>query len=384
MFKQRCTQWLGTLAVSIVTLTTNAQDAASSAPYDAGQGRGVEVNWLGGRILKHAAKFTAPIPPMSGAVEVNCLWQTFGRKEWHQRRKFPLLGVGATITDYGYSSIFGYCVSLYPNIQIPLVRRGKFEWTVRIGDGIAYVTKKYQATREVDTVNNAISTNLNNFAIFVTDVRYRVNAHWDVQGGANFTHISNGLYREPNLGINMYGLHVGVRYFPVTSKPKLIMRDLPELSNRWLLQLRAGIGFNQSRTPGQPECPNYVGSMYVSRRWQGKNKMFVGTDFSYHESNYQDLRYWSLFPGNEWDHSWYGAFFAGNEFLLGRVGVVLQAGVYYHEIYLKQDPVYEKLGGNYYLIKREHGFMKELFASCMVKTHRMTAEFIEFGIGVGM
>jgi hypothetical protein len=364
-------------------LMVNAQAVDSIGDSDNWKGRGVEVTYLGGRILKHSDKFTAPIPPMSAALDVNLIWQTYGRREWHQRRNYPVLGLGATFTDYGYTNIFGYCMSLYPNVQLTIIRHKNFEWTFRIGDGIAYVTRKYQLAPTLDTINTAISTNVNDYAIFMTDIRYHVNKHFDVQAGANFTHISNGLFSEPNLGINMYGLHMGVRYYPVSSRPTPIVRDLPKLSNRWLAQFRAGIAFNQSRSPGNPELPVYLGSVYASKRWMGMNKMFFGTDFSFHEPNYQALRCWQIYQGKEWDQSWYGAFFAGNEFLVGRLGLMLQVGVYYHQIYLKQDPVYEKLGGNLYLVRRDHGFMKELFVTALLKTHRMTAELIEFGMGAG-
>ncbi|MES2704693.1 MAG: acyloxyacyl hydrolase [Bacteroidota bacterium] len=320
---------------------------------------------------------------MSTAIDVNLVWQTYGRKDWHQRRNFPLLGLGITYTDYGADAVFGKCIGIYPNIQIPLIRRSKFEWTLRIGDGIGYVTRKYQTEPPINVVNTAISTHINDFAMFMTDIRYHVNQHWDVQVGGNFTHISNALFKEPNLGINMYGAHVAIRYFPVTSTPGRILKDLPKLSNRWLVQVRAGIAFNQSRSPGNPQLPTYLGSLYASRRWKSKNKMFFGTDFSFHESNYAALRYWQIYQGKEWGQSWYGAFFVGNEFLLGRVGVITQVGVYYHQIYLKHDPYYQKLGGNLYLVRRERGALKELFISCLLKTHKMTAELAEFGIGCG-
>lgn len=384
MLKQKVGCRLAALLLFICgVLSAAAQQSDSSQENNRWTGRGIEVNSLGGRILKHSKSFTAPIPPLSTVLEANLLWQTYGKKDWHQRRRYPMVGLGMTFTDYGYSNIFGYCVGLYPNIEIPIVRYKNFEWTFRIGNGISYVTKKHQEGPEGDTINNAISTHINDFGIFMTDLRYRVNKHWDVQAGANFTHISNGLYSEPNLGINMYGMHVGLRYFPVNSRPAVVAREVPQLKSRWLLQMRAGIAFNQSRSPGNPELPDYLGSLYASKRWKSKNKLFFGTDFSYHESNYQALRYWQIYKGQEWDQSWYGAFFAGNEFLVGRVGIMLQVGYYYHQIYLKQDPIYEKLGGNLYLVQREKGFMKELFISAFLKTHRMTAELIEFGVGAG-
>ena len=349
------------------------------------QGFGVEANVLAGRIVKHTHKFRAPIPPLSSAFDVNFIWQTYGRKEWQQRRKFPQVGVGLTYTNYGDDRIFGHCVGIYPNLQVPLMRRKNYEWTLRLGNGLGYVTRKYQTNSPYDTLNNAIGSHINDFAIIMTDFRIHVDKHWQLQAGANFTHISDADYRQPNLGVNMLGVHMGVQYFPITCKPKLIIKDLPKLRDRWLIELRYGMSLKQARAPkiNNPIEPAYIGTAYVSRRWWSKNKIFAGVDFAYHKDVYEFLVNYLVHYGHEKAHAWDGALFAGNEFLVGRVGLMAQVGIYYHQTYLKFDPFYEKMGVNFYLMKNERGPIKEVFLSAMLLTHEITAEYAEFGIGAG-
>ncbi len=348
-------------------------------------GFGIEANLLGGKVIKHTHKFTAPIPAFSSAFDVNFIWQTYGRKDWQQRRRFPLIGIGVTYTDYGLNQVFGNCIGIYPNLQVPLIRGKNVEWTFRFGDGLGYVTRKYQVTAPVDTLNNAIGSHLNDFAVFMTDVRFHIDEHWQVQVGANFTHISDADYHQPNLGVNMAGIHLGVQYFPVTNTPAHITRELPKLSNRWLVEFRYGMSLKEARAPkiSDPTVPAYIGTAYVSRRWMGKNKVYAGADYAYHKDVYDFLINYGVDYGHEKNHSWDGAFFVGNEFLEGRVGLVTQLGVYYHQTYLKFDPFYEKIGANFYIIKNEHGAVKELFISAMLLTHEITAEFAELGIGAG-
>jgi hypothetical protein len=257
------------------------------------------------------------------------------------------------------------------------------EWTLRFGDGLAYVTRKYQLGPPVDTINTAIGSNLNDFFMFMTDVRFHLNKHWDAQFGANFTHISNADFHQPNLGVNMAGTHIGVRWFPNTSKPEKIYRELPKLPNRWLIEARLGIAQTEARSNGNPELPTYLTTVYASRRWHSKNKYYFGMDYAFHEDTYEELKYWSRFKGHEGAHSWDGGFFAGNEFMVGRLGLIAQMGIYYHQTYLKFDPVYEKIGGNFYLLRKEKGPVKELFLSAVLLTHAIVAEFAEFGIGAG-
>lgn len=370
---------LFTIAFSLVFIDKiKAQDEQSMPGF------GVETNFLAAKVFKHDAKFNVPIPPLTTAADVNFVWQTYGKKDWQQGRKFPMIGIGLTYTNYGYNSIYGRCLSVYPNLQVPLIRGQRMEWTLRFGDGLGYVTRKYQTTAPVDTLNTAIGSHLNDYAMFMTDVRYHIDEHWDVQWGANFTHISNGDYHQPNLGVNTVGIHIGLRYFPATSRPKSITRELPKLKNRWLFEVRTGISFKEARAKDSLILPSYIITAYASRRWLGKNKFFFGADYAYHGDVYAFLKNYGVDLGHEKANSWDGAFLAGNEFLLGRVGIVTQLGVYYKQTFLKFDACYEKIGCNFYIIKKEHGAIKELFLSAMLLTHEIVAEYSEFGIGVGL
>lgn len=346
-------------------------------------GFGIETNVIAGKVVKHEHKFTLPIPALTTGLDINLLLHTYGKKAWQQRRGYPVIGMGFSYINYGIDSIYGRCFGMYPNIIIPLVKGKNLEWTLRLGDGIGYVTKTYRRTSPVDTINVAIGSHINDFAMIMTDLRYHINQHLDIQLGANITHISDGSFHKPNLGINMKGAHIGIRYFPVTSKPACIEHKPGLLKNRWLVQFRGSLARISSYTPGGPLYPVYIASGYISRRWLGKNKVFSGIDYSYHENIYAYLRNNNLVPGSEMQNSYKSALFAGNEFLVGRVGIVLQAGVYLKQAYIKLDPVYEKIGGNYYFVQKEHGPIKEFFLSAFVKTDITVAEFGELGLGVG-
>lgn len=348
-------------------------------------GFGIESNVFKGTVIKHTAKFHLPVPELSTGMDVNFQWKTWGKKDWEIRRRYPIIGIGITYTNYGIDSIYGRCYSIYPNITIPLISYKKLEWTLRIGNGVGYVTKAYSRITPVDTINNAIGSKLNDYATFMTDIRYHANEHWDLQAGMNFSHISDASWHQPNLGINLYGFHAGVKYFPTTSQPKRVVKKLKPLSNRWLAEFRTSISFNQSQAPLGPTYPIYLATAYASKRWISKNKLFIGIDYSYHQGIYAYLRNNTGFvpAGMESRHAYKSALILGNEFLLGRVGVVLQMGYYIKQAYQTQGLYYQKLGGNLYLVQREHGPIKEFFLCGFLKTHLSVAELAEFGFGMG-
>ncbi len=359
------------------TCICTAQEEKSLAGF------GIEANAFEGKVIKHTAKFHLPVPALSTGLDFNFQWKTCGKKSWQQRRRYPILGIGFTYTNYGIDSIYGRCFSIYPNIVLPLVTGKKLEWTIRIGNGIAYVTRAYSRI-PMDTINNAIGSHINDYPSFMTDIRYHINNHWDVQVGGNFSHISDASYHQPNLGINLYGAHVGVKYYPVSSTPICIRRDLKPLPNRWLAQFRLTLAFDGSNAPLGPIYPIYLATGYVSKRWISKNKFFGGLDYSYHTNIYAYLlNNQFVANGTEAEHSYKSAVFAGNEFLIGRVGIVLQVGYYLHQAAQMQGKVYEKLGANLYLVQKEHGPVKELFLCGYLKTHLSVAELAEFGFGLG-
>jgi len=135
--------------------------------------------------------------------------------------------------------------------------------------------------------------------------------------------------------------------------------------------------------PDGPRYPTYIGTAFVSRRWISKNKAFAGIDYSYHESIYAYLRNNNIDPGHEAANSYKSAVFAGNEFLLGRVGVVLQLGYYLVQSAEPLGTFYEKVGGNFYFVQKEQGPIKEFFLCAFVKTQGFDAELGEAGLGLG-
>jgi len=347
-------------------------------------GFGIEAKLLCGRVFKHETKFTLPIPPVSIGADINFIWHTYGKKEWQQRRHYPRLGIAIAGINYGIDSVYGKMIGIYPNITFPLVSGNKLEWTLRVGDGIGYVSRQFSRTDPVNTVNVAIGSKLNDLIMIATDAGYRINNHWNIKAGAFVTHISNGSVRKPNLGVNVAGACAGVIYFPNTSRPARIEHDPKQLSNRYLLQLRYSMSLVSANTPGGPLYPVYIGTGYISRRWRSVNKAFAGIDYSYHENIYAHLRNNGLESGKEAQLSYKSAVIAGNEFLLGRVGITLQVGAYIAKSYLHKEDVYEKVSLNYYCVQKEHGPIKEFFVFTSLKSHLNVAEMGEFGIGLGL
>lgn len=355
-----------------------------NAQQQAWSGFGIESNVMIGKMIRHNARFTGPIPAQSYSVEINLVKKTYGQKDWQQRRNYPQLGLGFYYNNYNMADVYGQVFGIFPNIQLNLIRGNHFEWTVRAGMGVCYDTKPYERLPVKNTENVAIGGHWNNISPFSTDIRWKIDQHWDLQAGINFSHVSNAAFQQPNLGINMYGAHIGVRYFPVTSNPEKIKRNLAPLKNRWLIQARIGGSFVESSPADGPSNPVYIGAAYVSKRYWSKNKVYAGFDYCYNSSKYAKLKSIEHFQGEEYSKSTQAAVFLGNEFLVGRLGLLFQLGYYIHRMDEQQEKIYQKIGGNFYFVQKEKGLFKEMFFSAILKTHMANAELFEMGIGVGL
>lgn len=345
-------------------------------------GYGVEVNAVLGKVIKHNYIFP-PLPKSSYAIDVCILKRTNGKKAWQTQRNFPLVGLGVTYTSYGIDSIYGKCIGVYPVWEIPIVRGEQLEWTCRFGYGIGYITKRYQRYPTDNTINNLIGSRLNNFTMFTTQLRYKLSHKVHVHAGFNFSHVSNGSFRLPNLGINMYGGHVGVRYFPVTDDPQKTSTQVQSLPNKFGGQIRVGMGFVEYNNSDGPLYPVYATTALGYWRYRGKNKVLFGIDYNYYTSVYSLLRNNEIDAGKERAQSWEGVIFVGHEFLIGKVGVIAQLGIPFKHTKFNEDKTVQKLGYSYYLLQQEQGVIRNIALNCFIKSNNLEASNLEFGFGVG-
>jgi hypothetical protein len=355
--------------------------AQQSPPWS---GFGLEANAWFGKMIKHTANFTGPLPDHSYVFELNLIKKTYGQKDWQQRRNYPQIGLDLLWVNYNMNDVYGQVFGLAPNITLPLLRYRDWELSFRAGMGVGFATRPYERFQNRNIENVALGGHWNNISPFSLDVRRRLDQHWDIQCGLSFVHVSNAAFQQPNLGINMYSAHLGLRYFPVTSEPEKISRHLAPLRNRWMANAHAGIAFVEHSPADGPLFPVYMADIYLSKRYWSKNKIYAGLGYAYDTEVYALLKSIEEHPGNEKKYSWMATVFAGHEFLIGHMGIVFELGAYLKTANNRNDRIYQKVGGNFYFIQKEKGLLKTLYASAYLKTHMFQAQWFALGLGLGI
>ncbi len=348
-----------------------------------GSGLGIEFTPKVLSMVKHTTNFTGPISKFCYGFDLNIIRQHYGKKPWHQLRNYPMLGASISYLNYNNESVYGHVIGISPLMVLPLLRNEQWEWTFRAGMGIGIATRYYNRKTNNNTENVAIGGLINNVSPFATDLRFKPNEHWQLSMGLSFTHVSNATLQVPNLGINTWGGHVGVRYFPVTSTPqKISYKPAPSFRNNYMFFAKASIAYKETGAPDGPMFRTYIGQLGVAKRYASKNKVYTGIDYHYHSMKYHFAINSGATVANKMHLAGQFGLFLGHEFIYGKVGLVGQLGYYIVPALDQKERLYQKIGLNYYVIRREKGFLQELYIGGILKTHLTVAELFELGIGV--
>lgn len=354
--------------------------AQTESPW---KGVGFETDYYHSNMMRHSKRITAPLARNTFAFDLNLVRKYYGREDWEIRRHYPEVGLGFIYLNYNNPELYGSVFGIFPNLRLRLLTLDRFSWSARVGMGISYVTRPYERVPDPNLANETIGGHLNNISPLQTDLRWKINDHWEFQGGVHLIHVSNASFRRPNFGINIWGFQAGLRYFPVSNTPERYDRSVPSLKNRVVVYAKGSIAFVELFMPDGGLSRVYNGGIFASKRYLGKNKAILGLDYTYNTATYAFMKYNTRHVGQENRYASQISVCVGNEFLFKNFGIVLQGGVYLMKMDMQTSSFYEKLGGNFYVLQREQGVLKEVILSALLKTHQNQAQLFEMGLSLG-
>ena len=152
--------------------------------------------------------------------------------DWQALHEWNDASVGVALSAYylGNNEKLGYAIAPYAFLDVPLVRVPHFILGLRLGLGVAFLTKTYFNTvpeghAYKDMGGNTPETRANecigsvfNFhfpeAIYL---EFPIKNGWTITAGGGWYHFSNGSTIQPNTGYNIFAGELGVRYVPPTN-----------------------------------------------------------------------------------------------------------------------------------------------------------------------
>ncbi len=341
----------------------------------------VEADYQFGRIIPHDSKFTTPITKFTHAGEFSFYKQTLGKKPWQRKLLYPEIGGSFTFVYNGDQKIFGNVYMGMMLVKFWLVRSKYVDFFLRLSTGIALAPTHYNLI--TDPQNVVIGSTINTGDEVRLGLDFKPDPHVFVMLGICFTHYSNGRTQIPNLGVNVPAATVGIRYFPKVSADYQYNHDaIPKPVKRDEVMARFSYGSTSVNAAGGPKYPVYIGTVNYAHYTSICNKILAGVTVEYNLANYDYMKIQEI-------SSKYGlagssttlGIFAGDEILIGRVGLYFALG---HALFNppKSFQPFTKLGLDYYFVDVGKRKTTRFFAGIGVKTIYFVAQFAEASAGV--
>jgi len=342
-------------------------------------GVALEAGFQYGRVIPIHPQYPS-VEQHAKTYELSVLWQTLGGKPWHQRLRYPFVGVIFNHSQLGNRLTLGNSNVLLA--QIGWQRPGdghRWVWNARLATGLAWLNRPF--SRLNNPLNIAIGSRLNNATSASFGVGYRLTKSTMLLSLITLMHYSNGNASRPNLGINLPLAQLSVRYTPMRSSATRLPASSGQIRKPVRPFARFIFGINEKGVAGGPKFPVYGLSAGASRLITGAYRLSVAVDV-YHEARVYDFIV--LQQINEGKQRWTAtrvALITGHELLIGHLSAVGQVGVFVHNSFLSQSLVSTRIGMQYYWHDPVIRSAKNLFCGIYVKSDRGEAVFLEFGLG---
>ena len=314
--------------------------------------------------------------------------KTNGTQAWQKIYRYPTFGFGFYGADMG-TEVLGNPRAVFGFISVPIGRWKKFHLDYDLGAGLAYDWNSY------DSINNPY-----NFAIGAEKSVYfslglksylRISKRIDASLGVEFRHFSNGATHTPNLGLNLIGADIGLRYNfnPIKNYTKAIDENYqppiratyiePVISEhipRNEINIFYGPGF-KTTDANNYSSPYYFTSTFAieyMRKINLKRKLGIGLDFMYDQS----LRERVTDRDYEFSDQFLLGAHASFDLDVARFSLYAALGAY---LYKRDSNV---LGAYYLRVGLKYNITKDdkLWAMVALKTQDgFIADWIEWGIG---
>lgn len=304
--------------------------------------------------------------------EVNVGKPTLGDRLWHLENNKPDIGVNFSVIDYGNPKELGYALIVAPFVEIPLNKKEKTSRMImRLCWGPAIVTKHFDL--ESNQKDEAIGSTLNAHIHFKWFWQIPINKNMRFEPGFMFSHVSNGRYQTPNLGLNVFSVGAAL-HFKLTDKHKEVTHidSSTRAKSRHELAILNSYGANVGEIEGVKYLTSCLSFLYNYNK-RNTHKFGVGFDVFYEQNYVKDLENAGVDVNSAFDKLRYGPKLSYS-YNIGRISLPVEMGVYLRQLSNPDGWIYHKLGIRYY-------GDKGLILSFGLRSHWAVAYCFDYGIG---
>jgi hypothetical protein len=283
----------------------------------------------------------------------------------------PYFGLGFYSSTFHNTDV-GYPNAIYFFLTLPIKfeENKKFTLSYSGAYGISYNFNAFDSI--TNPTNVFLGSDKNIYVHLEFDMNYKFNEKWAAYGAVGFKHFSNGSFKQPNFGINLLPVSLGVRYKLSDEKIDHFRKDIPEYIKHNILNI-AFIAGSKNYVVGGNNYLKATLSLNYLRQISYKHSVGIGFDFFY--SDMAHLRNDS--DASDFSKSFSIAAVASGEWnLTKRLYVPMGIGFYLHRNVENDEKTiyYERVGMRY-------RFAKHYFAGLSIKAHGGAADIFEWTVG---
>lgn len=329
-----------------------------------------------GFIMAHNPNMNYLIKSHIGAGEISLSLQTTGEKKWERVYKNPEKGLGFYMADLGNPTHLGQAIGIFPFVNFPLNPGRKFKLFARAGNGLGLITKPFERT--TNHKNNINGSYFNEFAYIRIYAAFRASKKIQMQTGVGLTHLSNGNWAVPNLGINIVTANLGLR-FQKSASPKTPLQITPDttlknINRKVFVTTNVLVGLNETNYRNGKKYGTFAFTLAAWKTVSHKSRYCIGHDLFYYMANIAKAEEKGTFDTSNKLNNLQGGLRLGYEITVGKIALPIEMGAYYFTKTTINGSFYHRFGVRFYM--NEH-----LILNYTLKTHWFTAENIEFGAG---
>jgi opacity protein-like surface antigen len=283
----------------------------------------------------------------------------------------PFMGIGWYASTFHNMEI-GKPHALFYFLTIPLKfeRDKKLSFAYTGAFGLSYQFNPFDSIQ--NPTNIFIGSYRNCYVHLGFEADYKLSENWQLNASLGFKHFSNGSFKQPNYGINLVPLTVGVRYKFTDDPIDLYPEPIPKFKKYNLLNLMLAFG-SKNYVNNDPNYLKMTMGVNYLRAINYKYRIGVGVDMFYSaasdlridggNANFGDAFSIAIVPNWEWVVS-------------ERIYIPLGVGIYLHHNKHNDERYgfYERAGIRYKLT--DH-----LAAGVTIKAHKGVADYFEWTVG---
>ncbi len=296
------------------------------------QRTGWAVAMHGGAIADISSSF--PEAGFNYQLDAAAVFRLNGSKYWHRAYHLPEIHVRGIFADYGNPDIIGYSASVLAEIHNNREIGKNWGWNWNLGYGLSWYNNPHDALENPENlvIGSRITTKFSVGGGFGYDL-----GKTEIGLFGTFRHTSNGHFRVPNIGANVFLVGLQLKYTPEI-RPQI--PDTVVVNKKLRIEAGYGVGLHEIEGTTFPaDGPLYqvhYARLQMSKRLSAKSSVHGGFSFNVSEAATRQILNENLFDGNPSGNNLKVISYIGHEFHFGHFGGYIDLGYNLYDPFRKE------------------------------------------------